>query len=380
MRAISANIRSYLRPIVVGALVLVLAACGSRQPGTADYPVGGGDYRRDGPHANPPANLAAVPDAVPRLEPLASGPNRPYVINGKRYVPDTSGGAYRVRGHASWYGRQFHGRPTSSGERYDMYAMTAAHPTLPIPSYARVTRPDTGRSVIVRINDRGPFISGRVIDLSYAAAYRLDTLAHGTADVIVERIMPEDIQRGATAYASTATPATIVATATSSVATPSPVAAVSALQTGAGPATAPKPQATGTGARGDIISQWIRNTGHTPGDTAADAKWIPVPEAPAHAVATVTPPAAEHAVVGSRPALGTVAFLQLGAFGEAHNAQQLADRIRDRITGLGKLEVVSQDGKIHRVRLGPFTDRNTAVAHVDTVYHQTGIKPHVVGY
>ena len=94
----------------------------------------------DGPEANPPANLDAVPDAVPRIEPLARGPNNPYSIFGQRYVPDTSGQPYRAQGPASWYGKKYHGKPTSNGERYDMYGMTAAHPTLPIPSYVRVTR------------------------------------------------------------------------------------------------------------------------------------------------------------------------------------------------------------------------------------------------
>src|SRR5690606_23558434 len=177
-------------------MTAILAGCGTSKPDGGGYAVGSGDYRRDGPHANPPANLHAVPDATLRIERLASGPNRPYVIAGKRYVPDTSGRPYRVKGRASWYGRQFHGRPTSSGEPYDMYAMTAAHPTLPIPSYARVTRTDNGRSVVVRINDRGPFIDGRVIDLSYVAAYKLDTLKHGTGEVIVEWISPDDIRSG----------------------------------------------------------------------------------------------------------------------------------------------------------------------------------------
>src|SRR5690606_25459835 len=177
-------------------MTAILAGCGTSKPDGGGYAVGSGDYRRDGPHANPPANLHAVPDATLRIERLASGPNRPYVIAGKRYVPDTSGRPYRVKGRASWYGRQFHGRPTSSGEPYDMYAMTAAHPTLPIPSYARVTRADNGRSVVVRINDRGPFIAGRVIDLSYVAAYKLDTLAHGTGEVVVEWISPDDIRSG----------------------------------------------------------------------------------------------------------------------------------------------------------------------------------------
>jgi rare lipoprotein A len=132
---------------------------------------------------------------------------------GKRYVPDTSDRPYRVRGIASWYGRKFHGNPTANGERYDMFAMTAAHTTLPIPSYVRVTRVSNGRSVIVRINDRGPFLHNRVIDLSYAAAYRLDMVASGSAEVIVERITPQEIRSGswrkgskASTSASTQTP------------------------------------------------------------------------------------------------------------------------------------------------------------------------------
>jgi len=151
---------------------------------------GGGYFRGDGPPARPPANLAAIPDAVPRTEPLARGGNKPYVVNGRRYVPDVSGQPYRARGMASWYGQKYHGNKTSMGETYNMYAMTAAHPTLPLPSYARVTRSDTGASVVVRINDRGPFVAGRIIDLSYAAAYKLGMLGTGTAQVLVERIVP----------------------------------------------------------------------------------------------------------------------------------------------------------------------------------------------
>jgi rare lipoprotein A len=120
---------------------------------------------------------ARVPDAVPRVEPLrAGGPNRPYAIAGRRHVPITDDRPLAERGGASWYGRKFHGRPTSSGEPYDMYGMTAAHRTMPIPSYARVRNPANGREVIVRVNDRGPFVDGRVIDLSYTAALKLGVL------------------------------------------------------------------------------------------------------------------------------------------------------------------------------------------------------------
>ncbi len=135
-------------------------------------------------------------DATPRVEPLLSGPNKPYTVLGKRYVPDTREIAYRKKGQASWYGKKFHGRSTSSGEKYNMYAMTAAHTTLPIPCYVHVTNVKNGRSVIVRVNDRGPFKDSRVIDLSYAAAHRLGTLDHGVGEVIVERILPADIVAG----------------------------------------------------------------------------------------------------------------------------------------------------------------------------------------
>lgn len=176
-----------LRVLSICALCGILAACGSSSRK-------GGYYKDDGPGANPPANLDRVPDAVPKIEPLARGPNRPYTALGQSFTPDTSGRPYRVQGRASWYGRKFHGKPTSNGERYDMYAMTAAHPTLPIPSYVRVTRVSTGKTVILRVNDRGPFLRGRVIDLSYVAAYKLGVIATGSAEVIVERIMPDEIR------------------------------------------------------------------------------------------------------------------------------------------------------------------------------------------
>ena len=123
----------------------------------------------------------AIPDAVPRPEPLLPRANRPYVVFDRQYQPMTDLVPFRQRGLGSWYGRKYHGRKTSSGEVYDMYAMTAAHPTLPIPSYARVTHLPSGRSVVVRVNDRGPFLHDRVIDLSYTAATRLGYANAGSA-------------------------------------------------------------------------------------------------------------------------------------------------------------------------------------------------------
>jgi rare lipoprotein A len=182
----------------LGALLLVasalIAGCSStpKSPGTPSGG-GGGYYLDDGPGSSPPANLDVIPDAVPRPEPLIRAANRPYSVFGRDYTPMTTLGIYKARGVASWYGRRYHGRKTSIGEVYDMYAMSAAHPTLPLPCYARVTNLANGRSVVVRVNDRGPFLSERLIDLSYAAAYRLDYIGRGSAMVEVELLVPGQI-------------------------------------------------------------------------------------------------------------------------------------------------------------------------------------------
>src|SRR5688572_25786651 len=182
-------------------LLLLLTGCSSTPPYEAPSPEApppaeprsrGGYHKDDGPHENPPANLAQVPDAVPRVEPLHPYANRPYTVFGRDYQPLARLQPFRQRGLASWYGKRFHGKKTASGEIYDMYAMTAAHPTLPIPSYVRVTHVASGRSVVVRVNDRGPFHPGRVIDLSYAAALRLGYIQAGSAQVEVESIILEE--------------------------------------------------------------------------------------------------------------------------------------------------------------------------------------------
>jgi rare lipoprotein A len=173
---------------------LLLAACGTTSQRKAEgggAPTSGGGYLAgDGPGAGPSVDIDAIPDAVPRNEPLHRYANRPYTALGKTYTPRTSAGNFKQRGMASWYGKKFHGQRTSSGEVYDMYAMSAAHPTLPLPSYARVTNLANGKSVIVRVNDRGPFLHERVIDLSYSAAYKLGYIGNGSAEVEVESIAP----------------------------------------------------------------------------------------------------------------------------------------------------------------------------------------------
>ncbi|MCL4763286.1 MAG: septal ring lytic transglycosylase RlpA family protein [Burkholderiales bacterium] len=201
--------------LAVIACIALLAGCAAappEPPGTAprvSAPTASSRYYADdGPPDSVPPNLDALPDAVPRLEPLHRFANRPYVVMGREYVPATSLRPYRERGVASWYGRKFHGRRTSIGETYDMFAMTAAHPTLPLPSYARVTNAATGASVVVRVNDRGPFLHGRVIDLSYAAAHRLGIAQRGSGEVEVEAMLPPEAAATALPLPPVAQPAT----------------------------------------------------------------------------------------------------------------------------------------------------------------------------
>jgi len=185
------------RTLLLAAAIAALTACTTapKSPGTSApsvAPPAGSTrfYKGDGPGENAPANLDAIPDAEPRREGLNRFANRPYSVFGREYVPATSLRPYRERGVASWYGKMFHGQKTAIGETYDMYAMTAAHPTLPLPSYARVTNGATGKGVVVRVNDRGPFLHDRIIDLSYAAAMKLGIGQKGSGEVEVEAIIP----------------------------------------------------------------------------------------------------------------------------------------------------------------------------------------------
>jgi rare lipoprotein A len=313
------------RLLVIALVCTLLAACsgGGRR--------GGAYYMDDGPEANPPANLDAVPDAVPRIEPLARGPNNPYTIFGQRYVPDTSGRPYRAQGPASWYGKKYHGKPTSNGERYDMYGMTAAHPTLPIPSYVRVTRVATGKTVVLRINDRGPFLGGRVIDLSYVAAHKLGVLAPGSAEVIVERIMPEQIASGLALAASKPPPAI----SPPASATPTPLAPTTQTVQSAAP-------------------------------TAPGVATLPL--------AAIPPSSATPAAAGS-------VYLQLGAFSDPARAQASAARAAAQVpTQAGvSVNVELGAGNLHRVRVGPFPSTEAAVQAAAPLESALGVVPRVTG-
>lgn len=197
---------THLQQCIIVVCITLLTACGGKPATKPSYPAPdtrasspdskpstsptgkGGYYLDDGPGDNPPADIDSIPDAQLKTETPLVRANKPYAVLGQKYVPMTSYAPYVKVGVASWYGKRYHGKQTSSGEIYDMYGMTGAHTTLPIPSYAKVTNPANGRSVIVRINDRGPFKHDRLIDLSYAAAYKLRLTDQGSGIVEVQSL------------------------------------------------------------------------------------------------------------------------------------------------------------------------------------------------
>jgi rare lipoprotein A len=181
----------YARAAAVAGTLLALTACSVVAHRPAPTPAGTAPPAPAAPAPAPPENPAAIPDAVPRVEPRSAHGNPPfYDVLGQRYYVLASADGYLERGVASWYGPTFHGGNTSNGESYDMYGMTAAHKTLPLPTYARVTNLRNGKSIVVRINDRGPFVANRLIDLSYTAAAKLDMLREGTTLVEVRALNP----------------------------------------------------------------------------------------------------------------------------------------------------------------------------------------------
>jgi len=297
------------RSLRIALAALLLAACASE-------PKRPGFYSEDGPPEHVPPNLLATPDAIPRDEPPNPYANRPYVALGRTYVPDLSNAPFHQRGIASWYGRQFQGNRTASGEHYDMFAMTAAHPTLPIPSYARVTNTHDGRSVIVRINDRGPFLRDRIIDLSYVAAARLGIAGPGSGEVKVERIVSTQIARAA----------------------PSSPPSTTQIAHGASPSLPSSPAPVGEGSRPSLPSPAPVGEGsgvRVPAPDAAVALAVPSPGSasqpralPAPAVESIASSAAAGPSPPARPAAAGARWsVQLGAFAVAMNAEALRDRL-----------------------------------------------------
>ena len=330
-----------IAPILLVAVLAVLAGCASAPP-RPGAPASGATPQdeRDGAAATPPPDLARVPDAEPRVEPIRSGgPNKPYDVLGRSYVPITRDAPFTERGLASWYGKKFHGRRTASGEVYNMYAMTAAHPTLPIPSYARVRNPANGRDVVVRINDRGPFHAGRIIDLSYTAALKLDLL-RGVGPVELQRITFDDIRTGAWRREAV----TEVAVAA--------------------PAATPPP---------------------TPLPEPVVAASAPLPAAPAEAAsaATVTPlPVAEpvadapNARAYTAPARGF--WVQLGAFRQREGAESFQQRVIKELDWLSPLLAVFSDAALFRLQAGPYPNRDDARVAAERIRDGLQLVPVIV--
>jgi len=276
----------------------------------------GGYYQDDGPGDNPPAGLRDTPDAVVKYEPYAKFANKPYSVFGQTYVPLVNDEPFSQRGVASWYGVKFHGQRTSSGEPYDMYKMTAAHPTLPIPSYARVTSLDSGKSVVVRINDRGPFHSDRIVDVSYTAALKLGLLGKGSHQVEVERLFPDDPTRIATVRR----------------------AATSAAQAAPAPA--------------EIAALMLEDR------VAMDSA----------AVARAQPEQAKAVKAGF--------YLQLGAYGREGKAEEVSEKLKK--SGVAQALEVVRSGSVNRLYSGPFETRAMAQEAARALPTSLGLKPIVV--
>jgi rare lipoprotein A len=366
------NLPPALRLAASALLLAVLAACQTTPtaPGNVSR-LPPGNSERDGPEAKPPPNLEAVPDAVPQIEPVRpGGPNKPYEIAGHTYVPLTDDRALTEKGLASWYGKKFHGHRTASGESYNMYAMTAAHKTLPIPSYARVRNPANGKEVIVRVNDRGPFSPGRVIDLSYTAALKLGVLG-GVAQVEISRITQEDIRTGA-AFGK---PPAVAADKPAVVAVGDldrPVSTTRARPPRPrAPASAPLPvdgsPASGvdTGALADMASPTT-----TPGVDLGAAAAADAASAVPGAVTTVSESVQvtqaarapdkpdEHGRADTTAGIGW--WIQLGAFRQRNGALDFQRRLIDEQPWLAPLLAVFSERGLNKLQAGPYVARDDA--------------------
>ena len=304
----------------------------------------GGYYQDDGPGDAPPANLADVPDADVRNDPLLPRSNRPYVVFGKTYTPLTDNQPYTQIGIGSWYGKKFHGQRTSSGELYDMYKMTAAHPTLPIPSYARLTNMVSGAVVVVRINDRGPFHANRAIDVSYTAALKLGLLGKGSHELKIERILPDEIDR------------------------------MQATREGVSGTTKPRLQsqskerlamATPPPAAPSLVQPLVLSPQPLPNALTPQVTALMLSD---QAPAEPATPAAPVAIAGGF-------YIQLGAYSRAENAEAVRGKLAG--SGLSGLEVV-QGGSVHRLFSGPFATRQEAQQAAQGLPSSLGLKPIVI--
>ncbi|EHR73531.1 rare lipoprotein A [Burkholderiales bacterium JOSHI_001] len=334
--------------------------------------------------------LLQRPDPEPRVEPVRpGGPNKPYEVSGESFQPQLGDMKVQEKGLASWYGRPFHGRKTASGEVYDMYAMTAAHKTLPIPSYVRVRNPSNGREIIVRINDRGPFVAGRIVDLSYAAAVKLGT-TRGVAPVELERITHDEILAGRwrregapTVVAVAANERDLAAAKPASPAVhPRGSAANRSPRTSAAPATvvpAAPPEAAVTA---PVSMPTVDAQALPPSDGPVLVAAVPLPPPPAEA-ATPSGPATPANTPPSRPqpAFTTAArgfWVQLGAFTHSDGAATFRRRVEQQALWLAPLLAVFNDAGLHRLQAGPYPSRHDAHSAADRLRQALSLSPLVL--
>ncbi len=290
---------------------------------------------RDGP---PPASespgaavLAALPEPEPQVEPIRQGgPNKPYTVMGQSYEPLVDDVPLKQKGMASWYGKKFHGRRTASGEVFNMYGISAAHRTLPIPSYARVTDVATGKAVVVRVNDPGPFHGGRLLDLSYGAAVKLGVHLKGGAEVEIERITFDDIRTGA----------------------------------------------------------WRRDGDGDGDDRAVARAEAPPPPAPVLTdlpaagvpLAVVAPPTPQEA----KPVAGTFTpfqrgfWVQIAALSKRDGVEKLQQRIAQELSALQPLLAVFQESALFKLQVGPYATREQALAAADQARGALSVSPLVI--
>ncbi|WP_303902158.1 septal ring lytic transglycosylase RlpA family protein [Thiohalomonas denitrificans] len=267
---------------------------------------------RDGTPEDADVDFSRIPDAVPHFEPKSRyGNPESYVVSGKRYRVSDRADAFVERGLASWYGTKFHGRRTSSGEVYDMYKMTAAHKSLPLPTYVEVTNLLTGRSVVVKVNDRGPFHDDRIIDLSYAAARKLEITRSGTAPVEIRAIEPNKPTRA--------------------IDRPQPALEV---RSGGETTAMARPAALAAAAPGEV----------------------------AEAIETAPTPLAFDTIRSSGAA---AIFLQVGAFSSRDNAERLRQRLTDAVSDIVIESGGAAQRPLYRVRVGPLASEQEADALAD---------------
>ncbi|VWX59535.1 Endolytic peptidoglycan transglycosylase RlpA [Burkholderiales bacterium 8X] len=393
------------------SLIAVLAGCASGSRGG-----------RDGPGARTPSGLDRTPDAEPRVEPIrgAGGTSKPYVVAGRSYVPITDDRPLRETGLASWYGNQFHGRATASGEAYDMYAMTAAHKTLPLPSYVRVRNPANGREAIVRVNDRGPFHDDRVIDLSYTAALKLDLL-RGVAPVEIERITNEDVRTGAwrrggpdaTAVAQGAAIGGTTASAqfgsasgfaSTSIATSTPIGAAGRMpaedNAGSGNGTvvpmaltspvvaAPRAEVRDLETLAPLApaepprSSPATNAGSAMRNPATSSTATDPPIASASVSSTTSTSAMASTMTATSPsdtsrALGGY-WVQLGAFSQKQGVERLQSQVVATMPALASMLNVFDERGTYRLQAGPYASRDLARDTAEQVRNGLQLAPIIV--